>query len=138
MRAPNWIRHTKHNSFFQSCLHYCYISQPLLTYFSQTGNETTHPSTSFSMNYSTGNLMVNTAHKISCLCECIGQGNLRTLPPILLHLLLSTLSAPSLPSLLLFCLTTPFLSSLSPSPPIHPPSSLCLYSVFNSPIHQRV
>lgn len=52
------------------------------------------------MNYSIGNLMVNTAHKISSLCECIGQGNLPKPPPILLHLLLPAFHTHSLPALL--------------------------------------
>lgn len=81
--------------------------------------------TSCFMNYSTGNLMVNTAHKISCLCECIGQGNLPTPLPILLHLLLSALYTHSLRalSLSILCLRSPLPSCLhylplSPSIPL--------------------
>lgn len=43
------------------------------------------------MNNSAGSKTVNTAHKISWLCECIGQGQ----PPHLLHLIHSALCTPS-------------------------------------------
>lgn len=73
------------------------------------------------MNYSTGNLIVNTAHKISCLCECIGQGNLPIPPPILLHLLFSALYTRSLPALsppiLSLCSLLPSCLHYLPLPP---------------------
>lgn len=81
------LGHTDQTLFLcQSCLQYSFISQLVLTYFSRTGIEAMRPFTPSFMNYSTHNLMVNTAHKISSLCDCIGQGNLPTPPPILLHL----------------------------------------------------
>lgn len=71
------------------------------------------------MSYSTGSLMVNTAHRISSLSECTEQGNLPTPSPILLHLLLlSCLHSLPLCTLSFYfvsVLTNPFLSSLSPS-----------------------
>lgn len=84
------------------------------------------------MNYSDGNLMVNTAHKISCLCECIGQGKLLTSP----HMLpLSSLhSLPLCTSVLSPC--SPSLLSSSSASPSFILFLLCAFIFFNNPIHQ--
>lgn len=97
-----------------------------------------HSPTSCFMNNSTGSLMVNTAHKISCLCECIGQGNILAPPPTPLHLIHSVLHSPSLFTFPPFHLC-PWFPVFTISPP-SPPSVLfswCLCSVFNNPIHQE-
>lgn len=78
-----------------------------------------HSPTSCFMNNSTGSLMVNTTHKISCLCECIGQGNILTSPPTPLHLIHSVLHSPSLFNFPPFhlCPWFPVFTISPPSPP---------------------
>lgn len=105
-------------ALLQSCLQYCVISQLILTCFSKTWHESMCPFTSCFMNYSTGNLMVNTAHKIRRLCECIGQGSLHTPPPIHLFPLGSLHSLPALsPSIPLDAHHSLPVFTISPPPP---------------------